>query len=304
MNGQNIPRRILCALLGTLLIFLCGSSAWALTQKKAEEKSTVFCPASAEDHVRLSALQDDGFTVSDGRAMKLTGIFLPSQDRTALQARNAMLTVPELGIATGGSKPDRYGRAEVEAFAGDQWIQGQILSDGLALVMLDAASTPCAEELYKAEQAARMAGRGHWGDGTFHVLTPQELEMRAADFAGTFQIIEGTVVSAAVVQSRAYFNFGADRKTDFTVTVAPSDMKAFRKRHGKPEKLAGKRIQVRGWIELYNGPEIVLSRAESLIDLEAPAKADSAKTKKSKRAETGAAKEPRAKKTTKKNGPE
>jgi hypothetical protein len=40
------------------------------------------------------------------------------------------------------------------------------------------------------------------------------------------------------------------------VTIAPEDMKSFRQARFDVKKLAGQNIRVRGWIELYNGPEI------------------------------------------------
>jgi hypothetical protein len=61
------------------------------------------------------------------------------------------------------------------------------------------------------------------------------------------------------------FDFGglASRRrkhllTDFTVTVGPDDMRAFRQARFDIEALTRKRIRVRGWVEFYNGPEITI----------------------------------------------
>ena len=76
---------------------------------------------------------------------------------------------------------------------------------------------------------------------------------------GTFQIVEGTVITASVTRGRAFINFGADYRTDFTVTIEPDDMRIFRQAKFDVRTLAGKRIRVRGWIEFYNGPEITIT---------------------------------------------
>ncbi len=81
---------------------------------------------------------------------------------------------------------------------------------------------------------------------------------------GTFQIVEGRVTNASVRSGRAYINFGADWKTDFTASIAPEDMKAFRAVNLDPESFAGKLIRVRGVIEKMNGPEIELAGPASV----------------------------------------
>jgi hypothetical protein len=69
---------------------------------------------------------------------------------------------------------------------------------------------------------------------------------------------------------RAYINFGADYKTDFTVTVGPDDMKLFRQARFDVKKLAGKHVRVRGWVELYNGAEMEISTPTAIQILDEP----------------------------------
>ena len=92
--------------------------------------------------------------------------------------------------------------------------------------------------------------------------------------AGTFQIVEGVVKSADVRGGRAYLNFGADWRTDFTATISPADMKLFRASGIDPRRLAGKRVRVRGWIQSLNGPEIEIAEPEQ-IEVLGPAVAPS-----------------------------
>ncbi|MGN6515460.1 MAG: thermonuclease family protein, partial [Rhizomicrobium sp.] len=70
--------------------------------------------------------------------------------------------------------------------------------------------------------------------------------------------VEGRVESAAV-KSRGYLNFGDDWKNDFTATIAPDDMKAFRAAGIDLETYPGKIVRVRGVVEWHNGPEIEIA---------------------------------------------
>jgi len=98
---------------------------------------------------------------------------------------------------------------------------------------------------------------------------------------GTFQVVEGRVANAAIKSGRAYINFGADPKTDFTVTIAPEDRKAFRARGIDPRLLTGQRIRVRGILDRYNGPEIVIANPD-MIEMLGPLPPPQVATKKKK----------------------
>ena len=56
--------------------------------------------------------------------------------------------------------------------------------------------------------------------------------------------------------NRAYLNFGQDWRKDFTVTIAPEDMKTHRSTGIDLQSYAGKNLRVRGWIDRLNGFEI------------------------------------------------
>jgi micrococcal nuclease len=153
---------------------------------------------------------------------------------------------------------------KAQVFTGSEWMQGALLRQGVVRVAPELAGDACAHELLAAEAQAREAKHGHWGDGSFAVLTPDDL----ADKIGTFQIVEGKVQSTATQHGRVYLNFGPDWHSDFTVTVAQEDAKRFRAAHINLRKLAGKRVRVRGWLESYYGPEIEIARPGAIENLE------------------------------------
>jgi hypothetical protein len=114
--------------------------------------------------------------------------------------------------------------------------------------------------LLAAEAEARNLRLGHWR-GAFRPRGPDELR----NSTGTFQIVEGEVVTASINRGRAFINFGDDYRSDFTVTIDPLDMRTFRQSRFDIPALGGKRIRVR---DFYNGPEMTVTRPEAIEILE------------------------------------
>lgn len=209
-----------------------------------------------------TALDGMSFRASDGRVVKLAGILA-----TRPEARAALAAHLAGHLATlAGTAPDRYGRLRAQVFVDGVWLQRALVRAGLALAAPDRVSRACAAALLAAENTARTARAGLW-QSTFAVLTVPAVMAAARKTAGHFAIVEGKVVSAAVVHGRAYLNFGADYRTDFTVTIAPDDMRLFRAAHFDPLMLKGRRVRVRGWLALYRGPEISPAVPEAIETL-------------------------------------
>jgi hypothetical protein len=79
-----------------------------------------------------------------------------------------------------------------------------------------------------------------------------------------FALVEGRVREVARVRGRGFLNFGADWKTDFTIVIAPKDMKRFEADGVAPEDYAGRRVRVHGWLRSYNGPMIDVTHPEQI----------------------------------------
>ena len=215
----------------------------------------------------------DTFFTSDGAEVDLDGVLAPGSGgekigkRLAVQARKALsdaLMQGALSLAFAGQEKDRYGRMKAQVFTGTEWVQGTLLRQGLVRFAPEMAGDACAQELLAAEAQARDAKLGHWSDGVFTVLTPDDLSSKT----GTFQIVEGKVQSSSTQHGRIYLNFGADWHTDFTVTVSKDDAKRFRAAYINLRKLDGKRVRVRGWLQSYYGPEMEIARASAIENLE------------------------------------
>ena len=142
----------------------------------------------------------------------------------------------------------------------ENWVQGVLVRLGLARVRSERSNPAMIRDLYKLEEEARAEKLGLWAFDQYKVLTPDEAESKI----NSFQIIEGTVTSSARQSSNIYINFGADWRTDFTITIKPSDARGFYKGNLDPLSLNGKKIRVRGWVNSYNGPTIEIDHPERL----------------------------------------
>jgi endonuclease YncB( thermonuclease family) len=218
------------------------------------------------------AVDGGGFLTVDGEEVRLSGVLAPgaggevTSAAMAAAARDALADVLRdrtVTLAEAGAPRDRYGRTIAQVFADGTWVQAALIDAGEVRAAPDLASSACAKALLAAEAKARDGRRGQWR-GAFRVRNPNDIRNRV----GSFQIVEGEVVTASVPRGRAFINFGADYRTDFTVTVEPEDMRTFRQARFDVPALAGKRIRVRGWVEFYNGPEITITSPAAIEVLE------------------------------------
>jgi endonuclease YncB( thermonuclease family) len=232
----------------------------------------------AEETVRAARVLDgDTLELADGRLLRLAGIQAPKLPlwrpaeaawplaEAAKAALGEFVLGRELRLAYGGARFDRHGRLRAQLFddAGN-WIQAQLLAAGLARVASLADNRQGIAELLRVEALARASRRGLWAESFYRVLKPEEAERRI----GSFQLVEGRVLASAVVRGRAYLNFGADWRDDFTVSLAPKVRRLFEREGYEITAYEGLKIRVRGWIVSRNGAMIVVTHPEQIEVLE------------------------------------
>ncbi|MEX0923524.1 MAG: thermonuclease family protein [Rhodovibrionaceae bacterium] len=229
-------------------------------------------PSEAARAVQI--VDGDTLLLDDGRELRLVGIQAPKLPlgRTGFEAwplaEEAKAALAELilgkrlGIAPGPAPLDRHGRLLAQLYDSESglWIQGALLDRGLARVYSFHDNRVLISEMLARERAARAAGRGIWGKPWYAVRGPEEL---AAD-VGSFQLVEGRVVDAAVVRGRGYLNFGADYRSDFTIALDRDALDRFAAAGLAPSHYIGRRLRVRGWIESFNGPMIEATHPEQI----------------------------------------
>ena len=215
----------------------------------------------------------DGMTgvleMTNGLKVHLEGVRLPAgaADRAPAEFARAVLSAiarmvrsDAMTLTTTPPELDRYRRLRVQAFVGENWLQADLLERGLARVSLAPDRTECAFELLAIEARARQAGRGIWASAGYAIRSPLDI----GRYVDTFQIVEGTVLSATNKNGRAYLNFGDNWRRDFTVTVDPDDMANFRRSGVDPKSYSGQTIRVRGWVQSHYGPEIEVPNPQSI----------------------------------------
>lgn len=182
------------------------------------------------------------------------------------QAQKALAEITsghQVVLRSGATPRDRHGRTLAHLVRGDGlWIQGEMLRRGMARVYTFADNRQLAADLYAAEREARTARRGIWA-APFYAVRTANPAVLAAD-AGTFQVVAGKVADTAKVKGRVYLNFGADYRSDFTVSIAPEVMPLFVKARIDPLSFKDKALRVRGYLRNFNGPLIEVTHPEQI----------------------------------------
>ena len=258
----------------SFLVIACLYVASAAAQDKG--LPTADFPALQKEKSATVLQVIDPYTIQleDGRLISLTGIDFPDYEPhnpgvfsiTAIKVLRDMLGGQKVNIyrtkkkATGRTNRMGHHIAHLERAADKVWVQGSLVSLGLARVRTGKRNPEMADALYSLESAARLQNLGLWAVKNLGILTPEE----ASEHIDSFHIIEGKVKTAALRKNRIYLNFGDNWRDDFTVSIAPSDKRGFSKAGLDPLQWGGKTIRVRGWIDSYNGPYMEINHAQAV----------------------------------------
>ncbi|MGD9536466.1 MAG: thermonuclease family protein [Alphaproteobacteria bacterium] len=221
----------------------------------------------------VTVIDGDTVRLDNGIEVRLVGLQAPKLPlgragfKTWPLADEAKAALEEIALRRtvelryGGRERDRHGRALAHLVVdGKGWAQGLMLERGMARVYSFPDNRALAAEMLALETAARAARRGIWSHPFYAVLTPEAAAGHIDDFA----LVEGRVLSVGGTSSRTYLNFGADFRTDFTVSVARRDRRAFEDAGLDLDGLEGHIIRVRGWLDSLNGPMIEATHPEQI----------------------------------------
>lgn len=210
--------------------------------------------------------------LDDGRFIHLAGLDFPDLNYydpgdlsvTAVEILEDFLKGKTVAIyQTSSTKEGRLNRlghhiAHLQRTDNNVWVQGLLLSLGVARVRTTGYNPDMAKQMLALEDQARKTKAGLWDIDGYHVLLPEQ----AQEHIGSYQIIEGTVRSVSMHKNRLYLNFGQNWKEDFTVSMSAFDLKKFIQHKIDPQKWNGKNLRVRGWIKSYNGPYMQIDHPE------------------------------------------
>lgn len=227
-----------------------------------------------------SVVDGDTVVLRDGRQVRLVGIQAPKLAlgragfvdwplaALAQDHMEALALGQAVDLYSAGMAEDRHGRvlAHVVTDSG-VWLQGAMLEAGLARMYTFADSRLGAAALRQAEDVARAERRGVW-DLPFYAVR-EATALRVPEDDHTFVVMQGTVLEAAQAGRTVYLNFGAVWRTDTTITMPAKALPLFQGVGLDPLRLAGKRIEARGWLVEKDGPMLRIDHPEALRVLDA-----------------------------------
>jgi endonuclease YncB( thermonuclease family) len=254
------------------------AAGFAYAAAAGAQDTTAAVPANPYDGpaAGMVASVEDGqtLTLADGRQLRLVNVLAPmASEPFAADARQRLAALAldrQIRWSHAGRRMDRYGRLlayayDADATDGAPSLQAALVAAGLVRVMGQPDTRDGLPGLLALEDVARQARRGLW--------TRAAYRMRSADanlwpVLNSFQIVEGTPVKLEHLRERSYLNFGTDYATDFTLAIAARDRKLFDAMPWRLEDLIGRRLRIRGWLELRNGPLIEITYPEQIEVLE------------------------------------
>ncbi|MBE1236544.1 thermonuclease family protein [Phaeovibrio sulfidiphilus] len=267
---------VLIFCLGLVCAGLVRSGPAGAAADGADALSRVRDPAelpSIGRHRVTDVVDGDTVVLDTGREVRLVGIQAPklplgrkgfAEWPLAPESRQALVDLVDgrtVTLHAGGATEDRHGRILAHLVTDDGvWIQGEMISRGLARVYTFPDNRALTEALYGREADARAARAGIWALDWYAVRPPARLDSEI----GTFQVVEGTVVSAARAGRTVYLNFGRDWRRDFTVSIPERLLERFSALGRDPLAWTGKTVRVRGWLREKNGPWIEVTHPEMI----------------------------------------
>ncbi|HSW52807.1 MAG TPA: thermonuclease family protein [Sulfuricaulis sp.] len=205
--------------------------------------------AQAETARVRHVLDGDSFILADGRQARLIGVNAPELGKAgapgqplAKQAHNRLSRLIKgqtLTLSRGREPQDHYGRWLVHARLPDgASVEEILLREGLAWAIAIPPNLDRLDSLLKAENEARAAGRGVWGEAAYAPKPAGELTARDTGF----RFIEGTIQRHARGRRVIYF----DLAPQVALVVSHEEWKKYF--GGKPTDLVGRNVVARGWL--------------------------------------------------------
>jgi endonuclease YncB( thermonuclease family) len=206
--------------------------------------------------VRMASLQVPNVEEKTGK--KRAGDPLGEESKAQLVS---LLSGKIVKLATSKNPYDRKGRIVAQVYLKDgTWVQEAMLKSGFAMVypIFEDSKKSDLGKMLAAENEARTAKKGIWEHPNYQVLDVD----KTGCCLDQFRLVRGTVLAVEARRGNIFINYGKDWNSDFTVFIPKRYARSFA--DVGIENLAGKPIEVRGWIEEKGGPMIELMRPEQL----------------------------------------
>jgi Staphylococcal nuclease homologue len=243
-------RRIGTVLAAVLAADLTGSA------RAAPRAGTPACTAAPGRVEILDAVGPRGeIRLASGARVVPDSLRWPDEPEAAAAARawldthrGARVTVVPRG------PPDRWDRtrADLSLAEGETDLAGGLIEAGLAFADSNEADSLCRPALRLFEAAARARRLGLWRDPVPSADDGRALRAQA----GRFAVVEGRVRRVGERSARTYLDFGPRGADALTVTVPKRTWRMVRARGLSAASLEGRRVRVRGILEVWRGPTL------------------------------------------------
>ncbi len=199
-------------------------------------------------------LDGDSFILADGRQARLIGVNAPEFGKDgapdqplAKQARNrlaGLLKNRRVNLSFEHERRDRYGRWLVHARLPDGGSAEEILlREGLAWAVAIPPNVDQLDILLKAENEARTASRGVWGEPAYAPKPANDLTAKDTGF----RFIEGTILRRTQGRQVIYL----DLAPHVALVVPREDWKKYFE--SRSDDWIGRRVIARGWLTEHRG---------------------------------------------------
>ena len=229
------------------------------------------CPKVKPQTVKVISISHDAdLILEDGQQLTLANIFFPRTSPNAglpkktlqfLEDHLAHKTITYLASA----KTDRYQRtpAHIITNSGESvqnWFQLLIIKSGIGLFMpqpLKAShnfycDSDDLKQILQYHDQQNMAQKNRYQLTPVYHSNSKVLWQRKGNFA----IVEGAVLKTHISKNTIFLNFGSDWKSDFTAVISADNKPSLQKHFKSISNLEGKRLRLRGFLDLYNRPSM------------------------------------------------
>jgi hypothetical protein len=221
-------------------------------------------PVGAPAQVESAALSGE-IVFADKTRARWGGLALAPEAAEALAALNGRrVAVAELAAA-----PDRWGRRSVDLVDDHGSLALDLVLRGLARVRPEPESAGCDAERLEAEAAARAAGEGVWARSDAILDAGDAAGLAAAD--GRFVFVTGAVLRVGERGAKVYLELAPRR--GFAVVVARKTEPRFRRAGLDLASWTGRKVLVRGVLDIDFGPRIEIADPAMIELLESPQEA-------------------------------
>ncbi len=208
-------------------------------------------------------IDGDSFVLNSGLVVRMAQIEAPrirTGDNAGIEARaalNAIIGGKDVELKYGGMRRDRSGRALAQVFISTGilsepiWANIEMLRSGNARVHTYADNRARIEDFWLAEREARRAGRGLWNNSAYQVrfATPEAL----IGAEGSFQLIEGKIISIEQNTSVIKLYFGSDKGKSVAALIPMRAWQLWQGGINSILALEGRDIRIRGRV---NPPQV------------------------------------------------